>query len=97
MWRQNREPNRGSECVGTDLNRNYQYMWGGGNIILLNIQLYMVISLFQCDKFTPCHPNYAVYMPHYFFVVGLIFLPGITKMIVDNNHSNNGPHIEKPL
>jgi len=27
-WRKNRAPNSGSACVGTDLNRNYDYNWG---------------------------------------------------------------------
>ncbi len=27
-WRKNRQPNRGSSYVGTDLNRNYSYRWG---------------------------------------------------------------------
>jgi len=29
-WRKNRQPNAGSAYVGTDLNRNYDYRWGGG-------------------------------------------------------------------
>jgi len=29
LWRKNRQPNTGSNCVGTDVNRNYAYMWGG--------------------------------------------------------------------
>jgi len=29
LWRKNREPNSGSTCIGTDLNRNYSYGWGG--------------------------------------------------------------------
>lgn len=29
-WRKNRQPNEGSSHVGTDLNRNYGYNWGGG-------------------------------------------------------------------
>jgi carboxypeptidase T len=28
-WRKNRQPNPGSSSVGTDLNRNYDYAWGG--------------------------------------------------------------------
>jgi len=28
MWRKSRRPNPGSTCVGTDLNRNYDQMWG---------------------------------------------------------------------
>jgi hypothetical protein len=28
FWRKNRQPNEGSEFVGTDLNRNYSYKWG---------------------------------------------------------------------
>jgi len=33
FWRKNRTPNRGSSCVGTDLNRNsgYQWMTGGSS------------------------------------------------------------------
>jgi murein tripeptide amidase MpaA len=29
LWRKNRQPNTGSTCVGTDLNRNYGTGWGG--------------------------------------------------------------------
>ena len=29
-WRKNRQPTPGSSFVGTDLNRNYGYRWGGG-------------------------------------------------------------------
>jgi len=28
LWRKNRQPNSGSTCVGTDLNRNYQFGYG---------------------------------------------------------------------
>jgi len=28
LWRKNRRPNTGSTCIGTDLNRNYDQMWG---------------------------------------------------------------------
>lgn len=28
-WRKNRSLNNGSSCVGTDLNRNWGYKWGG--------------------------------------------------------------------
>ena len=28
-WRKNRQPNAGSTAIGTDLNRNYGYRWGG--------------------------------------------------------------------
>ncbi|KAJ3079574.1 hypothetical protein HK102_003690, partial [Quaeritorhiza haematococci] len=33
MWRKNRQPNRGSFCIGTDPNRNWGYKWnkGGGS------------------------------------------------------------------
>jgi carboxypeptidase T len=27
-WRKNRQPNEGSQYIGTDLNRNYDYKWG---------------------------------------------------------------------
>jgi len=29
LWRKNRQPNPGSSCVGTDLNRNYGFGWSG--------------------------------------------------------------------
>jgi carboxypeptidase T len=28
FWRKNRQPNQGSQYIGTDLNRNYAYNWG---------------------------------------------------------------------
>jgi murein tripeptide amidase MpaA len=28
MWRKNRRPNSGSVCIGTDLNRNFDFRWG---------------------------------------------------------------------
>ncbi|KAI8846903.1 hypothetical protein BC829DRAFT_397742 [Chytridium lagenaria] len=30
MWRKNRQPNKGTTCVGIDPNRNWDYKWGGG-------------------------------------------------------------------
>lgn len=30
FWRKNRQPTPGSTRIGTDLNRNYDYRWGGG-------------------------------------------------------------------
>ena len=30
FWRKNRQPNAGTTAIGTDLNRNYGYRWGGG-------------------------------------------------------------------
>ena len=30
LWRKNRQPTPGTGYVGTDLNRNYSYRWGGG-------------------------------------------------------------------
>ncbi len=30
FWRKNRQPTPGSTAIGTDLNRNYSYRWGGG-------------------------------------------------------------------
>ncbi len=34
MWRKNRSPNRVSSCIGTDLNRNFDFKWrmGGSSI-----------------------------------------------------------------
>ncbi|XP_077869578.1 carboxypeptidase B-like [Saccoglossus kowalevskii] len=29
MWRKTRRPNDGYNCIGTDANRNFGYMWGG--------------------------------------------------------------------
>ena len=33
LWRKNRRPNKGSECIGTDLNRNWQFQWGGNTVL----------------------------------------------------------------
>ena len=30
FWRKNRQPNAGTTAIGTDLNRNFGYRWGGG-------------------------------------------------------------------
>ncbi|MFP5343137.1 MAG: M14 family zinc carboxypeptidase [Candidatus Limnocylindria bacterium] len=38
FWRKNRQPNAGSKYVGTDLNRNYDYRWGGGGNTSTNPQ-----------------------------------------------------------
>ncbi|XP_070582190.1 carboxypeptidase B-like [Ptychodera flava] len=32
LWRKTRTPNLGSECVGTDPNRNWDYEWGGAGV-----------------------------------------------------------------
>jgi carboxypeptidase A2 len=32
FWRKNRSPNSGSTCVGTDLNRNFDFHWGTSGI-----------------------------------------------------------------
>merc|ERR1719272_649548 len=29
MWRKSRKPTSNPSCVGTDLNRNFEFMWGG--------------------------------------------------------------------
>lgn len=36
FWRKNRQPTPGSTKVGTDLNRNYGYRWGGGGLTSKN-------------------------------------------------------------
>ena len=51
MWRKNREPNSGSACVGTDLNRNFDtgcwncelYFLNSVSIISLQCILYIAI------------------------------------------------------
>ncbi|HEU0243592.1 MAG TPA: M14 family zinc carboxypeptidase [Candidatus Limnocylindrales bacterium] len=35
-WRKNRQPNAGTTAIGTDLNRNYGYHWGGGGLTSTN-------------------------------------------------------------
>jgi carboxypeptidase T len=37
-WRKNRQPTPGSSYIGTDLNRNYDYRWGGGGRTSTNPQ-----------------------------------------------------------
>jgi carboxypeptidase T len=38
LWRKNRQPTPGSSYIGTDLNRNYDYRWGGGGRTSTNPQ-----------------------------------------------------------
>jgi len=38
LWRKNRQPTPGSSYIGTDLNRNYDYRWGGGGRTSANPQ-----------------------------------------------------------
>jgi carboxypeptidase T len=38
FWRKNRQPTPGSSSIGTDLNRNYGYRWGGGGKTSTNPQ-----------------------------------------------------------
>ncbi len=37
-WRKNRQPTPGTSSIGTDLNRNYSYRWGGGGRTSTNPQ-----------------------------------------------------------
>ena len=41
MWRKNRQPNSGSSCVGTDINRNFDSEW----CCELEFQIYSKIDL----------------------------------------------------
>jgi carboxypeptidase T len=36
FWRKNRQPTPGTPYIGTDLNRNYGYKWGGGGLTSTN-------------------------------------------------------------
>ena len=36
FWRKNRQPNAGTTAIGTDLNRNFGYRWGGGGMTSTN-------------------------------------------------------------
>jgi carboxypeptidase T len=38
FWRKNRQPTPGTTSIGTDLNRNYSYHWGGGGRTSTNPQ-----------------------------------------------------------
>ena len=49
MWRKTRSPNEGSECIGTDLNRNYDDHWGGEGI---------PTPLPDCASTDPCSNSY---------------------------------------
>jgi hypothetical protein len=37
-WRKNRQPNSGTNAIGTDINRNFGYRWGGGGRTSANPQ-----------------------------------------------------------
>ena len=51
-WRKNRQPNPGSLYVGTDLNRNYGYMWGccGGSSGFPSSDTYRGASAFSAPE-----------------------------------------------
>ena len=50
LWRKNRSPNHGSLCFGTDLNRNWQFSWGGNNV---------EIHFYNCCK--DCWINFSIW------------------------------------
>ncbi len=51
-WRKNRQPNSGSTAVGTDLNRNFGYMWGccGGSSGTPSSDTYRGASAFSAPE-----------------------------------------------
>lgn len=51
-WRKNRQPNSGSAYIGTDLNRNYGYMWGccGGSSGFPSSETYRGASAFSAPE-----------------------------------------------
>ena len=51
-WRKNRQPNAGSEAVGTDLNRNYGFRWGccGGSSDKPDIETYRGAAPFSAPE-----------------------------------------------
>ena len=51
-WRKNRQPNSGSSNVGTDLNRNFSYMWGccGGSSGSTSSETYRGPSAFSAPE-----------------------------------------------
>lgn len=51
-WRKNRQPNSGSAYIGTDLNRNYGYMWGccGGSSGFPSSDTYRGASAFSAPE-----------------------------------------------
>jgi carboxypeptidase T len=53
-WRKNRQPNQGSQYIGTDLNRNYDYKWGccGGSSGDPSSEIYRGASPFSAPETT---------------------------------------------
>ncbi|MBK8815473.1 MAG: zinc carboxypeptidase [Methylococcaceae bacterium] len=53
-WRKNRQPNAGSTFVGTDLNRNWDYLWGccGGSSGVTSSETYRGPSAFSAPETT---------------------------------------------
>jgi zinc carboxypeptidase len=53
-WRKNRQPNAGSQYVGTDLNRNWGYRWGccGGSSGTFSSETYRGASAFSAPETT---------------------------------------------
>lgn len=57
LWRKNRSPNKGApnkpKCLGTDLNRNFDFNWG--RVLIDSVRTSVNVS-------TPCH--YSKYIEH---------------------------------
>jgi carboxypeptidase T len=53
-WRKNRQPNAGTDAVGTDLNRNYGFRWGccGGSSAIASMDIYRGPSAFSAPETT---------------------------------------------
>jgi carboxypeptidase T len=51
-WRKNRQPNPGSRFIGTDLNRNWDYLWGccGGSSVNTSSDTYRGPSAFSAPE-----------------------------------------------
>jgi carboxypeptidase T len=51
-WRKNRQPNAGTDSVGTDLNRNYGFRWGccGGSSPIASTDVYRGPSAFSAPE-----------------------------------------------
>ena len=65
MWRKTRSPNEDSpDCIGTDLNRNYDDHWSGVDL---------PGGPQNCASTNPCSNSYQVRIPHSLQVLAELF------------------------
>ena len=50
LWRKNRSINEGTKCVGVDLNRNWDYNWGGEGQLMVQLHsCTLLYRIYHCN------------------------------------------------